>query len=65
MLNLGPNLRSDIRGLFDPLAILCITMNGIMRVESDSSPPQVKYDYETDRWKIRLQGETCMIYPSM
>jgi hypothetical protein len=39
----------------DPSAILFITMNGTMRVESDSYPPQIKYDYETGRWKIRLR----------
>jgi len=39
----------------DPSAILFVTLNGEMRVYSDSHPPQIEYDYETGRWKIRLK----------
>lgn len=39
----------------DPSAILFITLNGRMFVSSDSYPPQIEYDYETARWKIRLK----------
>jgi hypothetical protein len=39
----------------DPSAILLVTINGRFRQESDSTPPQVEYDTETDRWKIRMR----------
>ncbi len=39
----------------DPAAILLVTINGVFRQESDSTPPQVMYDTETDRWKIRMR----------